>query len=105
MEQPQTKQLVSKLTLTLEPFQDITLVVVLKSPTVLRLINLMSLVKITQGKTYNIKQLDSGKRVIKEDCLQVVLCGRLENPIVHCNKALLDAQLNELVIPLAVRTD
>lgn len=37
--------------------------------------------------------------------MQVILCGRLENPVVYCTKAVTDTVLRQSVIPLAVRMD
>jgi hypothetical protein len=37
--------------------------------------------------------------------MSVLLCGRLENPVVYCNKSLIDANLKQAIIPMAVRTD
>ena len=93
IESPQTKQLTNKVQVTLQPFEEFTIVIVLKTPSYQREINLMTLLKITQNTTITQKSLETGKRTVTEDSMQVILCGRLENPIVFCNKALVDAQL------------
>jgi len=71
----------------------------------MRVVNMLSILKITQGNTYTVKSIETGKRKAVEDSMQVILCGRLENPIVYCNKALVDAKLNQAIIPMAVRLD
>lgn len=37
--------------------------------------------------------------------MDVILCGRLENPIVYCTKSITDEKLNQSIISLAVRLD
>lgn len=34
--------------------------------------------------------------------MKVILCGRLENPIVKCNKSIFDEATHTHIIPLAV---
>jgi len=36
--------------------------------------------------------------------MSVILCGRLENPVVFCTKAIMD-ESKQALIPLAVRVD
>lgn len=62
IEQPHTKQLMSKITIELQPQEAQTLVVVLKSPTLQRTVNMMSFLKVTTGKSFMVKQIESGKR-------------------------------------------
>ena len=49
VEHPTSKQLMNKVTVELEPSESITLVVVLKSPSVVKPANMMSMLKITSG--------------------------------------------------------
>ena len=62
LEHPVTKQLTHKIALNLEASESQTLVVVLKSPTLMRVVNMLSIVKITQGNTYTVKDIATGKR-------------------------------------------
>lgn len=57
-----TKQLTHKIALNLDANESQTLVVVLKSPTLMRVVNMLSIVKITQGNTYTVKDIATGKR-------------------------------------------
>jgi len=40
-----------------------------------------------------------------EDYTTVILCGRLDNPVVFCTKSIMNTALNQPIIPLAVRID
>lgn len=71
----------------------------------MRIVNMLSILKITQGNTYTVKSIETGKRRVLEDTEQVLLVGRLLNPVVYCNKALIDANLKQAIIPMAVRLD
>jgi tRNA U34 2-thiouridine synthase MnmA/TrmU len=80
-------------------------VIVFKTPTLMRVVNMLSILKITQGNTYTVKSIETGKRRVFEDFFQTLLVGRLLNPVIYCNKALIDANLKQAIIPLAIRLD
>ncbi len=94
IEHPTTKQLMNKVTVELEASESISLVIVLKSPSVVKPANMMSMLKITTGLNFIQKHIDSGKRRMIEDYTTVILCGRLENPIVYCTKSIMNTALN-----------
>lgn len=55
---------------------------------------MISILKISQNKQYVTKELETGKRKLSDDYLQVILCGRLENPLVNCPKQIMNESLN-----------
>lgn len=95
----------SKITVELEPQESKSIVVVCKAPQFLKPLNLLSVLKVTQGKSYTVKNLETGRRKSQEDYIEVLLAGRLENPGVFCTKAIVEQTSKQCVIPLAVRTD
>jgi len=65
---------------------------------------MLSSLKITcVGISFIQKQLETGKRRLLEQQREIILCGRLENPVVLCQKALVNIELRQSYIPLAVR--
>ena len=68
-------------------------------------INMLSVLKVTQGQTYTVKNLETGRRKTQEDYMEVLLTGRLENPAVYCTKAIVEQSSKQCVIHLAVRSD
>ena len=101
IEDPETNQLTDKITLTLNPNAAQTIVFVLKSP-FLKHADLISQISISAGsyKQKNLANLDQQK---VENSMKVILCGRLENPIVKCNKSIFDEATQTHIIPLAVQ--
>jgi hypothetical protein len=69
-------------------------VVVLKTPVCSKPIDMLSSLKITCiGISFIQKQLETGRRRLQEQSKEVYLCGRLENPIVLCQKSLINLDL------------
>ena len=94
IEQPVTKQLISKVVLELEPGQTQSIIVVLRTPVVTKAIDMLTSLKITcSGISFIQKQLESGRRKLMEQSKEIFMCGRLENPIVICQKSLINDQL------------
>ena len=104
IEHPQTRQLLNKITIDIEPGDSQSIVVVLKTPVCTKPLDMLSSLKITCiGISFIQKQLETGRRRLQEQSKEVLLCGRLENPVVLCQKALINLDLKQSYIPLAVR--
>jgi hypothetical protein len=69
-------------------------VVVLKTPVCTKPLDMLSSLKITcVGISFIQKQLETGRRRLQEQSREILLCGRLENPVVLCQKALINLDL------------
>ena len=97
-----TNQLVQEMTVTLECLGSLTVIVVLKTPVKTKG-DLLSRLRITSPRITREISLKSGEVKRKGDYHEVLLCGKLWNPIVRCLKSLYDEQSGNTIIPIAVK--
>jgi hypothetical protein len=64
---------------------------VLRTPVLPKPTDMITSLKITcSGISFIQKQLESGRRRLMEQSKEIFICGRLENPIVNCQKSLVN---------------
>ena len=97
-----TKQLVQEITVTLECLSSLTLIVVLKTPVKTKG-DLLSRLRITSPRITREINLSTGEAKRNSQYLEVLLCGKLQNPIVRCLRSLHDCQSGNTIIPIAVK--
>jgi len=102
MEDSVTNQLVQEMTVTLEPLGSLTVIIVLKTPVQTKG-DLLSMLRVSSPKITREIHLKSGEVKRKSDYHEVLLCGKLQNPIVKCLKSLHDENTGNTIIPIAVK--